>query len=363
MQNPESISLTGKGIYDILKFNYIESRGIFSMKHIFVVNPAAGKGKKLPAVLGAITYACEELNVDFEIYHTVTVGDGIRYVREKCEKNSGEVLRFYACGGDGTLYEVINGAVSYPNTEVAIIPTGTGNDFIKAFSSPEFFSDIKRQLLGKPEALDLIRYNGRYCINVLNIGFDCDVVQKVSEIKRSALVPSGLAYLFSVANVFTRSFGTSFRVVIDDRETVEKEFTLMAVAGANYYGNGFLVAPTALLNDGYMDLCLVDKVTRTQFAKLISLYKTGRHVDENGISRYPFIRYQKCKKILVESYQALGVCADGEISPYKTVQIEIQPKAISFSVPKGARCLSLRRTETDEASSPFASSIYTTKET
>lgn len=327
------------------------------MKHIFVVNPAAGKGKKLPAILAAITYACEELNVDFEIYHTVTVGDGIRYVREKCEKNPMESIRFYACGGDGTLYEVINGAVGHPNVEVAIVPTGTGNDFIKAFSSPEFFSDIKRQLLGKPEALDLIRYNGRYCINVLNIGFDCDVVQKVSEIKRSALVPSKLAYLFSVANVFTKSFGTNFRIVIDNKETVEKEFTLMAVANANYYGDGFKVAPNALLDDGYLNLCLVDKVTRGQFAKLISQYKLGRHVDENGVSRYPFIRYQTCKKILIESYQPLGVCADGEISPYKAVQIEVQPHAIAFSVPKGSRCLSLTRKESMEPALSTASSI------
>lgn len=56
------------------------------MKHIFVVNPAAGKGKKLPAVLSAITYACEELDADYEIYHTVTVGDGIRFVRKNVRK-------------------------------------------------------------------------------------------------------------------------------------------------------------------------------------------------------------------------------------------------------------------------------------
>lgn len=311
------------------------------MKHIFVVNPAAGKGKKLPAVLSSITYACEELNVDFEIYHTLTVGDGTRFVRERCEKNPDVPLRFYACGGDGTLYEVINGAVGFSNAEVTVIPTGTGNDFIKAFSSPAFFLDIKRQLLGKPEKLDLIRYNRRYCINVLNIGFDCDVVQKVSEIKRSALVPSKLAYLFSVADVFTKAFGKTFKVLIDDREAIEREFTLFALANANYYGDGFKVAPDALLNDGYMNLCLVDKVSRMDFVKLVAKYKKGGHVDENGISRYPFILYQTCKKVLIESYKPLGVCADGEISPYKTVQIEISPQSIAFSVPKGSRCLSL----------------------
>ena len=262
-------------------------------------------------------------------------------MREKCEKNPGEAMRFYACGGDGTLYEVINGAVGYPTAEVAVVPSGTGNDFIKAFSSPEFFSDIKRQLLGKPERLDLIRYNNKYCINVLNIGFDCDVVQKVSEIKRSALVPSKLAYLFSVANVFTKTFGKSFKVLIDDRELIEHEFMLLALANANYYGDGFKVAPDALLDDGYMNLCLVDKVSRAEFIKLVAKYKVGHHVNENGESLYPFIRYQKCKKVLIESYKPLGVCADGEISPYKTVQIEIAPAAVAFSIPKGVRCLSL----------------------
>jgi hypothetical protein len=311
------------------------------MKHIFVVNPAAGKGKKLPAVLSSITYACEELDADYEIYHTVTVGDGIRFVREKCEKNPGEPMRFYACGGDGTLYEVINGAVGCPTAEVAVVPSGTGNDFIKAFSSPELFSDIKRQLLGRPERLDLIRYNNKYCINVLNIGFDCDVVQKVSEIKRSALVPSKLAYLFSVADIFTKTFGKSFKVLIDDRELIEREFLLLALANANYYGDGFKVAPDALLDDGYMNLCLVDKVSRMEFIKLVAKYKVGHHVNESGESLYPFIRYQKCKKVLIESYKPLGVCADGEISPYKAVQIEIAHEAVSFSVPKGVRCLSL----------------------
>ena len=318
------------------------------MKHIFVVNPAAGKGKKLPAVLSAITYACEELDVEFEIYHTVTVGDGIRFVREQCEKNPELPVRFYACGGDGTLYEVINGAVGFPNTEVAVVPSGTGNDFIKAFSSPEFFSDIKRQLLGNPIKIDLLRYNKRYCVNVLNIGFDCDVVQKVSEIKRSAWVPSKLAYLFSVANVFTKSFGRSFKVLIDDRELIEREFTLCAVANANYYGDGFKVAPDALLDDGYMNLCLIDKVSKSEFLRLVAKYKAGGHIDENGESLYPFIRYQKCRKVLIESYKPLGFCADGEISPYKTVQIETIPAAISFSIPKGSRCLSLSGKEQPE---------------
>lgn len=313
------------------------------MKHIFVVNPAAGKGKNLPALLSAITYACEEIGEKYEIYHTLTVGDATRFVSEKCKKNPEEQMRFYACGGDGTLFEVLNGAVGYENAEIAVIPSGTGNDFIKTFTNSEFFSDVKRQILGKAEKLDLLKYNDRYSMNVINIGFDCDVVQRVAQIKRNAFVPSKMAYAMGIADVFTKPLGKHFKVLIDDHELIERDFMLCAMANALYYGDGYMVAPLAKVNDGYMDLCLVDRVTRAQFIKIISKYKAGLHVDENGNSQYSFLRYQKCKKVVVESQIPIGVCGDGEVSPVRSVTVEVMPKAISFSIPKGCVCKALSR--------------------
>lgn len=318
------------------------------MKHIFVINPAAGKGKNLPATLSAITYACEEIGAEYEIYHTLTVGDGTRFVSEKCKDNPYEQMRFYACGGDGTLFEVLNGAVGYENAEISVIPSGTGNDFIKTFTNPEFFSDVKRHLLGKAEYLDLMKYNNRYSMNVINIGFDCDVVQRVAQIKRKTFVPSKMAYAMGIADVFTKPLGKHFKVLIDDNELIERDFMLCAVANALYYGDGFKVAPLAKLNDGYMDLCLVDRITRTEFLKIISKYKAGLHIDEAGNSQYPFLRYQKCKKVVIESQQMIGVCGDGEVSPVKSVTIELIPKAIAFSIPKGCVCKALSKEENAE---------------
>ncbi len=313
------------------------------MKHIFVINPMAGKGKKLPAVLSAITYACKEMEVDFQIYHTATVGDATRFVLETCRSYPDLKKRFYACGGDGTLYEVLNGAVGFDNTEITVIPLGTGNDFTKSFTHPEYFADIKRQLRGRAEKIDLLSYGNHYSINVINIGFDCDVVQRVAEIKRHVLVPSGMAYGMAIMDTFSKPFGKHFKVVIDDQEMIEGEFMLCAMANASYYGDGYLVAPRAKLDDGLMELLLVDCVSRAQFMKVIPTYKAGRHIDEEGNSKYPFVRYQRCKKVVIESKNAIGLCADGEVTPIKTEEILCVPRAISFSIPKGSVCLGLVR--------------------
>ncbi len=310
--------------------------GILPMKHIFIINPAAGKGRHLPSLLSSITYACEELEADYQIYHTATVGDGIRFVSEFCEKHPDMPKRFYACGGDGTLFEVLNGAVGHPNTEITVVPAGTGNDFTKTFKNPEYFADIKRQILGKAEKIDLMKYGKRYALNVINLGFDCDVVQRVAEIKRHALMPSKMAYATAVAEVFTKPFGKFFKVLIDDRELVEREFMLCAIANARFYGDGYQVAPLAMLNDGMMELCLVDRVSRKEFVKVIPKYKAGAHISPEGESLYPFLRYQRCKKIVLESQNTIGLCADGEVFPLRSIEITCEPRAIAFSVPKGS---------------------------
>jgi YegS/Rv2252/BmrU family lipid kinase len=311
------------------------------MKHIFVVNPAAGKGKNIPALLASISYACEDLKVDYDIYHTHAAGDATVYVSEKCKQNPDQHFRFYACGGDGTLSEVVNGVVGNDNAEIAVIPAGTGNDFIRTFRHPEYFSAIQKQILGTAKKIDVLKYNDRYSLNIINVGFDCDVVQKVGEIKRNAFVPSKLAYIMGIVAVFAKPLGKKFKVTIDDGEPIENKFMLCAMANALYYGGGFKAAPLAKLNDGYMDLCLVDVVSRLDFIRIIPKYKAGEHVDENGNSKYPFVRYRKCKKVVIESEDTIGISGDGEVSPINKVLVEVIPNAIAFSIPEDSGCESL----------------------
>ena len=299
------------------------------MKHYFIINPAAGKGSVTHDLMSSIISAGNAENVDFKIYETKFQGDATRYVISKCEKHPDKQLRFYACGGDGTLNEVINAAVAFPNAEVGVIPVGTGNDYVKNLSNTKHFMNMKRQICGKSVKLDLIKFNGRYCANVLNIGFDCSVVQKMAKFRRNPIVPNKLAYVGGIVSALSNEYGISLRLQIDDDEVMEKEFLLAAFGKGSFYGGGFKALPLAVSNDGYIDACVANKISRLGFIKCVGKYKKGNHIDLD------FISYKKCRKIHLESDTPIGVCADGEVTTETTVDIEIAPLALSFSLPDG----------------------------
>lgn len=113
------------------------------MKHIFIINPTAGKGKAAKKIIPVINSYCKTHKLDAQLYVTKFSGDGMKYVEEIAKR--GEPVRFYSCGGDGTLYEVVNGAYKYPNAEVASLPLGSGNDFARLFGKEKTSQTLIRR--------------------------------------------------------------------------------------------------------------------------------------------------------------------------------------------------------------------------
>lgn len=153
------------------------------MKHIFIVNPAAGSGESEKKILPKIRKVSEELGIEYEVHITLSGEETTAYTLHRAEK--GDEVRFYACGGDGTLNNVLNGMIGFQNTQLAYIPCGTGNDFARSFTENDYFLDIKRQIEGDPTYIDAIRFNDAYAINMFNIGVDCDVVVEVDKLKKA----------------------------------------------------------------------------------------------------------------------------------------------------------------------------------
>ena len=296
------------------------------MKHIFIINPCAGIASRVKETIGKIKRILKK--DEYEIHETTCESDAEKFVREY--NNNGKV-RFYACGGDGTLNEVVNGAINKPNTEVTCYPIGSGNDFLKYFGHPIKFLDLEKLVHGTSVKCDLLKCNDKYSINVFNMGFDGGVAHRQKKIKKWPFVSGKMAYNISVGVSLFTKINHKIKLFIDEKLVYEGKSALLAMANAICYGGGYYCAPRAKINDGLIDVCLVKKVNLIQFAKLVKSYKKGTHL-ENPKAK-PFIDYYNAKHIEVMSEKKLYCSRDGEIFKTNKVVVDIIPNAIDFIVP------------------------------
>ena len=314
-------------------------------KHIFIVNPAAGKGPEAAQISEVIRDACEACGVDYEIHKTVCRGDATAFTKAKVEsKPTGDEYRFYACGGDGTLSDVVTGLVGEPGkpkpgVSVGCVPIGTGNDFTRNFSQSEFFLDITKQLLGDPVAIDCFSVEGdtpeshRCGVNMVNIGFDCDVVVKAGELKKRKFLPKSLAYVIGVVIMLKNNLGKVITVINSDGSTFTREFQLVAVANGGYCGGGFHSAPESKLDDGLLDLSLIKKVSRINFLRLVGHYKNGTHLKTRLGKKV--VGYSQTTSVELRFPDETNVCIDGEILKLHEARFRVIPRSILFLLPVG----------------------------
>lgn len=304
------------------------------MKYYFITNPAAGKTDSCDMLVEAIRSACEEKDADYEIYKTTCVGDATRYVREICSLPHSEELVFFACGGDGTFSEVVSGAVGFENVSVGLIPKGSGNDFVRNFANKELFLDISAQLEGESVRTDILKLNDRYAINMVNIGFDCEVVKKMMKIKRSPLVPSGLAYIFGLVFTLIKKPGVFAEISVDNGEYKPYNLLLLTIANGCYCGGGFHSNPYALLTDGKLNFLFINNLSRLKFISLVSSYKSGTHIVPKNAS---LLSSGSCNTVDFRFPGIQSISIDGEVNDIdKELHFEIVHNGISFIIPKGS---------------------------
>ena len=304
------------------------------MKHIFIINPAAGKG----VIQGKLMSELTARNLDF--YITKGPGDGENFARKMCENDPDTKLRFYACGGDGTLNEAVNGIFGFGHAEAACYPCGSGNDFIRSFDAPaEYFSDLGRQLAGSAVFADLIRYRGdasdpaaRYAVNMCNIGFDCNVAANMSNFKKYPFISGRAAYLLAIVTTLLKKEGAVVSVNFDDGSEFSGKVLFTAIGNGAYCGSGLKAIPYAAVGDGLLDVCIVKDLSRRAIIALFKKYAEGAHVSDPRLSH--LICYKKCAGVSVKIENAqkrMGV--DGDMRPAASAAFEIVPDAIRFSLP------------------------------
>ncbi len=312
------------------------------MKIIFVINPKAGKGKGIDKLTEKIRSASDKTGIKADIYMTEAAGDAEAFadLMGKETEASGEEVRLIACGGDGTLNEVLNGAIKYENLTVGVVPIGTGNDFCRNFPDDGDFLDMEAQLTGKVIKSDAIRYSGlmagkeqtRYCANMFNIGFDCNVVDLTAKLKTYPLIAGSFAYLLGVAITFIKKKGAKLRVELDGEVIEDGSLLLTAIANGGFCGGGVHSSPYASVTDGIMDVNVIYNVSRWQFLKKFPYYAKGTHMELPGIS--DIIYAGTCRKARITPLDGtMRLCTDGEIVDAGTIDFEIVPEAFNLLVP------------------------------
>ncbi len=302
------------------------------MIYHFILNPKSGRSRRDRNMDEVIKKACKKRHLNYHIYYTTCPGDATEYVRSMV-RISQERQRFICVGGDGSINEIVNSAPCNPNVEFGVIPKGSGNDFARNFSNHKMFQSIDAQLDGSTVSLDLIKCNENYCVNMVNIGFDCAVVKEADRLKKNRFVSPGISYMLGVVVVLFKKFGTQMKLIFDDGTVIDKELTLTAIGNGKFCGGGFKSAPLALLEDGLMDVCIINKVSRLAFISLVGKYKKGTHVASKRAQKY--FEYKQVPHFKMEFEEPIPICIDGEIKGAKTIDFEIVRDAFNFVVPKG----------------------------
>lgn len=297
------------------------------MKHIFIVNPVAGKGQAATRIIPQIeAYFQAHPEISFEIYVTKAQGDGKDYAESMAK--TGEPIRFYACGGDGTLYEVVNGAYKYPNTAVGILPLGSGNDFARIFGKSDKLLDIGAQINAETQKFDLIDAGGHVAINQCSMGLDAEVCAKQAYFKKLPGVGGEFAYTMSLFYCLFRRLNSEFKIIVDDEKTVEGKMLFALCANSRWYGGGYKGAPKAVPDDGKLDFILVRKtVGRLKLAGLVGKYKRGEHLS------WDFTEFVRGKKLQILSKNPAAVNVDGECEYVTESTFRILPAALDVIMP------------------------------
>ena len=304
------------------------------MKHILVINPAAGKTNALPRILEEVEPL--RASYDIEVYETKGTGDATAFVKRTLEGLPDTPNRFNACGGDGTLKEVANGAVGFPHASVTCYPCGSGNDFVKYYGGAANFLSLSALFEGEEREIDLLTDGTEYSINAANFGFDYAVCETMEKVRRYPLLSGKKAYYAGIVKSLFTAMKNRVRVHADGEALTEDDgFLLCTLANGTYIGGSYMCAPRSSNEDGLLELCYVKPLSVPKFLKLIGYYKRGEHLDAPAFA--PYVIYKRVKRIEVESPDAhFGYCLDGEMRPSQKFSLSIAPKALRFAIPRVA---------------------------
>ncbi len=297
------------------------------MKHLFIINPAAGSVNRTVSYCQKIHEACKQRGLDYRVRVSTQPGECRQFSREAAE--TGEEYRIYSCGGDGTLNEVASGAAGFANVAVTMYSAGSGNDFARLFDRPEAFRELELLLDAQEVTFDMIRCNDALSLNICSVGLDARIGTDVANYKRLPLLSGFRAYAASTVVNVVRGIAEHYVVEVEG-ERIDGRQTMICVCNGRFYGGGFNPVPEADPTDGLLDVLIVREVTRLQVAGVVGKYKAGRYKELPQL-----VKHYRTREVKILCDKPTAVNLDGELMMATEVTMSLAHEKLRFFYPKG----------------------------
>jgi YegS/Rv2252/BmrU family lipid kinase len=291
------------------------------MKHIIMVNPVSGRKKGYKHAI-VVQKLLKKYNIDSQIISSTYSGE----LHEKAYEISHSIdARFYCIGGDGTLNEIVSGIVD-TNSEIVVLPCGTGNDFARYINE---YSSLRKIILSsinaKSSKFDVMKLNGnKYCINILNGGFDALVACNMNKFRWVPFISGTGKYNLSI--VYTLFFNRNYKFKIRTNNFIKKgKYTLVAIANGKFYGGGVVPCSKSIPNDGKLSICTVSSTSLLQKLILLPKYKKCKHENLSQVLIDNNIDY-----VSIVSNKKFPLSIDGEIIYTNKIKAQIIKNAVNI---------------------------------
>lgn len=307
------------------------------MNHVFIINPLAGPSNQVDKTKAAIAAL---IDIEPIVYVTKSKKDASDYVRKFCVEHPNEKTRFYACGGDGTINEVLVGLIGQDKTifSMTCYPVGTGNDYVKIFGGEKKFLDLANLVSnGIEKEVDVMEINNgqTYSINVVNYGFDSNVVKVMETIKRNKKTSNEKAYMKSVLESVIHYRKNEGETFVDGKKMGKGDyFCFGTIANGQYIGGQFKTAPRSICDDGEMDCLICEPISALTLLSLLNKYKKGKHLDSKRLMKKYLSYCQSHGKVEIFGPDDFCISVDGELIFGSHFEITNIQKAITFVYPK-----------------------------
>lgn len=288
--------------------------------YIMILNPTSGRGLALEK-LADIENVLHQQGIEYRIERDHETAETVDVVRRAVAEEPEGII---AVGGDGTLFQVVNGMIG-SSVPLIFVSCGTGNDFVRSLRLPsDPIEALQLQLTSPVNRIDVGRMNDTCFLNVSGTGFDVEVLRFADQYKEkySGLKP----YLFALVDAIKHYRPMQAYVSLDGGPEQALSFAILSIGNGRYIGGGMKAVPEALVNDGLFDVVVVSPVKRFMILPLIVFYIMGKHV------ALKLGKLQRCRKLSIRS-DGMTLNLDGELMQADHAVYELLPAALCVRVP------------------------------